>query len=113
MSKDSLPKIVKNVSEMQSKATKVGKDAIKTASSLKEKLQTGLGSSKDVLQKASERASGMINKKGISQGIETASKGIDIMARGARIASKGAETLATTMEKASEQIRKAKNKIKE
>jgi len=86
-----LSKITKNVTEIKNQAEQITKEAAKKVSTLK-----------GVIQKAS----GAINKKGINQGIDTATKGIELAAKGARLASKGAETLASTMEKASKTIKK-------
>ena len=100
-------KIVKGVGDLKSQATKLGGDAMKAAGTMKTVVQTGIGASKSVIQKAGE----VLNKKQLGQGIDTASKGLDFVAKGIRMASKGTEVLASTVEKASSSIKKTKNKL--
>ena len=107
--KKTIPKLVKNVSEIKTQATRMGQDAAKTVGNLKSAVQAGVNTSKQVLKKASA----VVNKKALGQGMETTSKGIDLAAKGARIASKGAETIANSMEKASQQIKKVGVKLRD
>ncbi len=106
--KEKLEQLTKNVNELKSKATKIGQDAFKAAGTVKGVLNQGVTQSKTVLEKAGK----VINKNGISQGIDVTSKGVDIVAKGAKFASKGAETLAHTMEKASSGMRQISEKLK-
>ena len=102
-------KIVKEVGAIKEHASRAKDEAVKTVDSLKNALQTGIDTSKSILQKAAET----LNKKGIRQGLDVTSKGVDLVAKGARLASRGAETVAHSMEKASKQIKKAGTKLKD
>lgn len=98
MSKD---KFIKNVGDIKNQASKIGSDAAKTLGKIKDVVQAGLETGKQV-----------INKDALGGGLEKASSGVDIVAKGARLASKGAGALASTMEGASDKLRKASNKLK-
>lgn len=96
-------KILKGVSEIKGQASKLGKDAAKTVGTIKQALQTSIEGSKAAFEKASE----VVNKDRLKQGLNVTSKGMEMFAKGARMASKGAEAVADSVEKASKQIKKA------
>lgn len=94
MKKDSLPSFLNKVEKIKDQATKVTKEAVKTAETVKHVVQSSVGS-----------ASKVLNRDALSKGIDKTSKGIEM-------ASKGVGTVAKTMEKASQNLRKLNEKIK-
>jgi hypothetical protein len=82
---------------------------IKSATEIKDRVgdlakavKGGIDTSKQALQKASS----LIDKKKIGQGM-------DLLAKGAKVASQGAKVVASQAEKASEQIKKVSQKLKD
>lgn len=99
--KKNISDILKGAKDFKDKATEMGKGAKKTAGGVKEAVSFGVEASKAAFGKASK----MINKEKISQGLDVTSKGLEN-------AAKGAKTLAKTMEKASYSVKSASDKIK-
>ena len=99
--KKKLTDLVKNAKDLAGQASKVGKEAIKGAGTVKSAVEVGVAASKAAVEKASQ----VMTKDKISQGLEVTSKGLDIAATGAK-------TIAKTMEKASHGVKKASDKIK-
>lgn len=105
MNKEKLDNIKKNVGEIKDRAEKMSQDAMKTASTVKGAIETGVQQSKKVINKA-------IQKESLGQGIEVTSKGMEFVAKGAKIAAVGAEKLARGMEKGSEKMRHFSEKLR-
>lgn len=99
--KKNINDILKGAKDLKEKATAIGKEAQKTAGSMKETFAFGIEASKTAFDKASK----MVNKEKISSGLEATSKGLNT-------AAKGAKTLAKTMEKASQSVKSASDKLK-
>ena len=97
MKKETIGGVLKAASGLKDKATKMSKDAVKTAGTMKTLVEVGVSSSKTAV----ERASQLVNKETIATGIGATSKGMEIAAKGARIASQSVGVVADTMEKAS------------
>ena len=94
MKKDSLPSFLNKVEKIKDQATKVTKEAVKTAETVKHVVQSSVGTASKVLTR------------------DAVSKGIDRTAKGIEFASKGVGTVAKGMEKASQNLQKLKDKIK-
>lgn len=92
--KKNLTDLLESAKELKNQASKVGKEAAKTAGTVKAVVSAGVG-----------KATKIVNRDALSTGLEAASKGIDV-------AAKGAKTLSKSMEVASETIKKASNKLK-
>ena len=99
--KKNISDILKGAKDFKDQATKIGKEAKKTAGGVKDAVSIGVQVSKSALDKASK----MVNKDTLSHGLDATSKGL-------HSAAKGAKTLAKTMEKASESVKSASDKLK-
>lgn len=106
--KDKLTGMVKNAQELKDKAKKVSQDAAKAAGTVKTAIQVGMTTGKTVVEKASQ----VVNKDAIGQGLEVTGKGVEIAAKGAEIASKSVGKLADTMSKASKAMKDIGGKLK-
>jgi len=99
--KKGISEILKNAKGLKDQAAKIGKDAAKTAGHVKGAVQIGVATSKVALEKASK----MVNRETLSQGMDVASKGMEV-------AAKGAKAVSNTLEQASDSMKKARDKFK-
>ena len=94
--------------EIKDQTTKISKEAIKAANTVKQVFQTGKKASKSAIDNAKK----ILTKDKVSQGMKATSKGTKAISTGAKVASKGIKSLANGMEKASEKMNEWGEKIK-
>jgi len=99
--KTNLTQIAKGVGDLKDKATKISKDAAKTAGNVKGAISVGVKTGKVALEKAGQ----VVNKDTLSLGLDATSKGVDLIANGASV-------LADSMKKASKGIKAMSGKLK-
>ncbi len=90
MKKPDFDKLKKQAEEIKKKATELGSEAAKAAGGLKRGMQTGLGVSRSVVEKAGE----VITKDKISSGIDTVAKGTEFAGRSLTKASSNLKKLS-------------------
>ena len=105
MIRNKLDEIAKKKEALKEKAEKFGKNAKATVGMVTEAAKLGVGSSKELADKAKLLQKKYLTKDNVKTGLGVASKG-------AEFAAKGANIVAKSLEKASEEIKKVEKKFR-